>query len=152
MDKKTKQYFIYMLFAVVAIIVNIGFQIIAREVIILIFSEFAFNFIALNSIKFEYWFLGALAFGTLIGFIFKFIVDKFIVFEEKRPIDDSIEKTGKQLFLYLGFAVFTTIIFWGLEILFKVLLPGDWYLVGGIIGLAIGYTVKFLLDRKYVFV
>jgi putative flippase GtrA len=92
-------------------------------------------------------------FGTLTGFVFKFVVDKFIVFQDKiiSHSKDEIQKTTKQLGLYLGFAILTTAIFWGFELVFKILFSGDWYLIGGLVGLIIGYTLKFLFDRKYVF-
>ena len=150
MQKNSKQYFSYMIFAVFAIMINILIQIISKEILILFFFEFSNNYIQLGKVNIEYWFIFALGFGTLSGFIIKFILDKFVVFEEKRNTI-STEETGKQLSLYLGFAIITTMIFWGFQFGFKLLFPGDWYLIGGIIGLAIGYTVKFLLDRKYVF-
>ena len=149
MEKVNNQYYRYMIFAIFAIFVNIIVQILSKEIFISFFNSISYNFIEINASKFEYWFIFALGSGTLAGFVFKFIVDKFIVFEDVK--NNTIEKTTKQLTLYLTFAIFTTIIFWGFELLFKVLFSGDVYLIGGIIGLAIGYTVKFVLDRTYVF-
>ena len=50
-------------------------------------------------------------------------------------------------------AVFTTIIFWGTEIAFDTLFqdPNAKYL-GAVIGLSIGYIIKYFLDKKYVFI
>ena len=49
-------------------------------------------------------------------------------------------------------SVFTTFIFWGFEYLFDALGGGgDWRYVGAVIGLAIGYRVKYTLDRDFVF-
>lgn len=137
-----------MSFAVLAIVINSGIQVITRELLVFLLPTFALSSLEIGPFEFEFWFLGGLGMGTLAGFIFKFLVDKFIVFEEKM---ESFEATSRQASLYLGFAIITTIIFWGFEFGFKILFSGDWYLIGGIIGLAIGYTVKFLLDRKYVF-
>ena len=150
MEKKTNQYVTYMVFAIIAIIVNIIIQIFSKEIFISIFNSFAYNYIEFTSSIFEYWFLFALGAGTFAGFVFKFIADKFIVFEDK--MDNSLEKTSKQLALYFSFAIITTAIFWGFELAFKILFTGDAYLIGGMIGLAIGYSIKFILDRKYVFI
>jgi len=50
-------------------------------------------------------------------------------------------------------SVFTTIIFWGTEIGFDVIFDNDnaKYL-GAVIGLSIGYIVKYFLDKKFVFI
>jgi len=49
--------------------------------------------------------------------------------------------------------VFTTIIFWGTEIAFDILFqdPNAKYL-GAVIGLSIGYVIKYFLDKRYVFI
>jgi len=54
------------------------------------------------------------------------------------------------ILLYTIFAVFTTLIFWTTQLLFRLYIGFEY--IGMIIGLTIGYTIKFLLDRKYVFV
>ena len=46
----------------------------------------------------------------------------------------------------------TTAIFWGTEFLFSRIDPsGRLIYLGGAIGLAIGYVVKYELDRRFVF-
>ena len=49
--------------------------------------------------------------------------------------------------------IFTTIIFWGTEIIFNTLSQSPYakYL-GAVIGLSIGYVIKYFLDKKYVFI
>ncbi len=150
MRTSTNQYLIYMSFAAISIVLNLVSQYLMR--VLLVF--FLPNFANTKFLNFEYWFLIALGFGTVIGFLFKFVVDKFVVFEEKllENRKEEIQKTSKQISLYFSFAIFTTMIFWGFEFTFKVFLSGNWYLFGGLIGLIIGYTVKFLLDRKFVFI
>ena len=142
-----------MILAAISILINLLAQIAMKEALILATPSFANNKITVGKISFEYWFILALGFGTVAGFIFKFIVDKFVVFEEKltENAKAELEKTTRQLILYFSFAIFTTMIFWGFEFSFKILLPGDWYLIGGLIGLIIGYTVKFLVDNSFVF-
>ncbi|NQU34173.1 MAG: GtrA family protein [Bacteroidetes bacterium] len=94
-------------------------------------------------------FLLQLITGTIVGFIFKFIMDKYIVFKDK---DMDIKQATKQLFVYTIFAIGTTLIFWFIEIGFKLIFTFHGRdLVGGLIGLCVGYTVKYQLDKKYVF-
>lgn len=150
MRTTSNQYTLYMIFASISIAINLISQFLAQQTVIFLVPTFANDKIIPH---FENWFIIALCFGTGMGFIFKFIVDKFVVFQE--TIQDNrkeeLQKASKQLSLYMGFAVLTTIIFWGFEFLFKFLLTGYWYLVGGLIGLIIGYSVKFVLDRTFVF-
>ena len=60
---------------------------------------------------------------------------------------------AKNFVLYSLMGVFTTIIFWGTEIAFDALSqnPNSKYL-GAIIGLSIGYIIKYFLDKKFVFI
>lgn len=149
----SNQYYLYMGLAAISILINLFTQILIKLVLISVNASFSDKNLFFGKIGFPYWFILALGLGTVAGFIFKFIVDKFIVFEEKLKGDtkNELEKTTRQLILYFTFAIFTTMIFWGFEIFFKIFLEGDWYLIGGLIGLIIGYTVKFLLDRTFVF-
>ena len=49
--------------------------------------------------------------------------------------------------------VVTTLIFWGTEYAFHLIYDTDLMrYVGGIVGLAVGFYVKYQLDKKYVFV
>jgi putative flippase GtrA len=59
---------------------------------------------------------------------------------------------AKKFILYSLMGAFTTIIFWGTEIAFDTLYqdPNAKY-VGAVIGLSIGYVIKYFLDKKYVF-
>lgn len=150
MRTSSHQYLLYMIFACLSIIINLGSQKITSILFIDLLPNLANQKLLFN---FENWFIIGVGFGTGLGFIFKFIVDKFVVFEERlqESSREELQKTGKQLSLYLGFAIITTLIYLGFELLFKITLSGDWYLVGGLIGLSIGYTVKFILDRKFVF-
>jgi putative flippase GtrA len=57
----------------------------------------------------------------------------------------------KELTLYGFFAIFTTLIFWGVQYSLTLIIGVEYYIIAGAIGLAIGYTVKFVLDKFYVF-
>ena len=92
----------------------------------------------------------ALFIGTLAGLVVKYVLDKkFIFYHVTETQKDNVKSFG----LYSLMGVFTTIIFWGTEIGFDVVFDDEnaKYL-GGLIGLAIGYVVKYFLDKKYVFV
>lgn len=123
-----------MMFAGIAIGLNILFQYIVK--------------IALrNHIKENIVFILQLVVGTGVGFVFKFLVDKFLIFKEK-----SLERTLRQLAIYTIFALLTTAIFWCVELLFLIIFSFEnRELIGGFLGLSIGYTVKFFLDKKWVF-
>ena len=92
----------------------------------------------------------AMFFGTLAGLIVKYLLDKKFIFyhEVKNKKDDA-----KKFALYSLMGVFTTIIFWGTEIAFDALSqdPNAKYL-GAVIGLSIGYVIKYFLDKKFVFI
>ncbi|MFX1533327.1 MAG: GtrA family protein [Promethearchaeota archaeon] len=144
---KTRRYTFYMIFAIVAIILNVTVQTLTEVFLKTFFSDFAMIIIEILTQPFELWFFICLGLGTLVGFVFKFIVDKFIVFEEKKL---ELEETTRQVVKYFFFAIFTTMIFWGTETLFHILWNA--YALGAVIGLAIGYTIKFVLDSKFVFI
>lgn len=133
-----------MIFAAICTGVNIGSQYVLK----LLLSQIEVLRILL--FKQELYFYIQLCVGTFLGFVTKFVLDKFIVFEEKHR---DIGHTFKQLLIYTFNAVFTTIIFWSFEFGFKFAFTFEHSeLAGGFIGLAIGYTVKFFLDKKFVFV
>ena len=92
----------------------------------------------------------AMFFGTLAGLIAKYILDKkFIFYHTPKDKKDDAKKFA----LYSMMGVFTTIIFWGTEIAFDTLSlnPNAKYL-GAVIGLSIGYVIKYSLDKKFVFI
>jgi len=92
----------------------------------------------------------AMFFGTLAGLIAKYILDKkFIFYHTPKDKKDDAKKFA----LYSLMGVFTTIIFWGTEIAFDTLSqdPKAKYL-GAVIGLSIGYIIKYFLDKKFVFI
>jgi putative flippase GtrA len=87
--------------------------------------------------------------GTIAGFILKYVLDKHWVFRDAYGTHrDELRKIS----LYGAFSVFTTLIFWAFELSFFAIWHTEFakYL-GAAIGLMIGYTAKFLLDRTYVF-
>lgn len=88
--------------------------------------------------------------GTLIGLPVKYILDKKFIF---RFTAENIMHDSKLFVFYSVLAVVTTAVFWLSEGLFQVIFNTEaMRLTGGAIGLAIGYIVKYRLDKKYVFV
>jgi putative flippase GtrA len=92
----------------------------------------------------------AMFFGTLAGLVAKYILDKKFIFYHT-PTDKK--DNAKKFALYSLTGIFTTIIFWATEIAFDALSqdPNAKYL-GAVIGLSIGYVIKYFLDNKYVFI
>ncbi len=123
----------YMLFAAISILVNLLFQYLS--------FQFENGFASLYL---------AMIVGTLAGLVTKYILDKKWIFYyiPKDKKDDA-----KKFILYSVMGVFTTIIFWGTEIAFDYLFtnPNAKYL-GAIIGLSVGYVIKYYLDKNYIFV
>jgi len=87
--------------------------------------------------------------GTGVGFVLKYLLDRRFIFFD--TVGTANRETVKVL-LYGATGVFTTLVFWGFEL-------GAWRLfgtsgakyAGGALGLAIGYFLKYGLDRRFVF-
>lgn len=91
----------------------------------------------------------AMAFGTLAGLVVKYVLDKNYIFNYTvvNRRDDA-----NRFLLYSLMGVFTTLIFWGVEIAFDAVFASEtakyW---GAVLGLAVGYATKYQLDKRYVF-
>ena len=88
--------------------------------------------------------------GTLAGLVAKYILDKkWIFYHTPKDKKDDAQK----FLLYSLMGVFTTIIFWGTEMAFYYLIPNpNAKYIGAVIGLSVGYIIKYFLDKKYVFI
>lgn len=91
----------------------------------------------------------ALGAGTLTGLIIKYILDKRWIFHD---FSQGLGAQSKRFSLYALMGVATTAIFWGTETLFWL----TWQThaareLGAVLGLAVGYIVKYWLDRRFVF-
>ena len=91
----------------------------------------------------------AMAVGTLTGLVAKYFLDKNYIFTFKTY---STQQNLKTFFGYGMTGVATTLLFWSFELGFESLIGGKTarYL-GAIIGLSIGYGVKYQLDKRYIF-
>ncbi|HHT00627.1 MAG TPA: GtrA family protein [Thiomicrospira sp.] len=87
--------------------------------------------------------------GTAVGLVVKYGLDKRYIFQYQTT---SIQHGTKTFYLYTLMGVFTTIIFWGFEYTFDAIYQtAEMRYLGGVIGLAIGYFVKYQLDKRFVF-
>lgn len=87
--------------------------------------------------------------GTLVSLVLKYILDKLWIFGD---ISIGIKAHGKRFSLYTAMGLVTTAIFWGTETAFWLVWQTDVMReLGAIIGLSIGYVVKYNLDRRFVF-
>jgi len=122
----------YAIFAGIATAANIGTQYLSIRAYTGPFSLYA-----------------AMAAGTLVGLVIKYILDKrFIFYHQTAGARDDLFKFT----VYTFMGVFTTAIFWGSELLFNHLFtfPEAKYL-GAVVGLTIGYITKYNLDKRFVF-
>lgn len=91
----------------------------------------------------------ALITGTLVGLVTKYILDKQYIFHYKAlNSKDDLAKFGLYSLIGLG----TTLIFWSMEVAFYYAFEfKNAKYLGGIIGLTIGYLIKYHLDKRHVF-
>ncbi len=119
-------------FAVIATIANLGLQ-----RVVLAWGEGAANY------------AGAVAAGTLIGLVVKYILDKRWIFFDTST---GARAHGTKFALYTAMGLITTAIFWGSETAFWLIWGTDLMReVGAVLGLSVGYVTKYLLDRRFVF-
>ncbi len=87
--------------------------------------------------------------GTAVGLVIKYLLDKRWIFFDTSK---GAAMHSKKFSLYTLMGVITTAIFWGAETSFWMIWQTDFMReVGAVSGLAIGYFIKYKLDRKYVF-
>ncbi len=91
----------------------------------------------------------AMVVGTGAGLVVKYLLDKRWIFFDAA---EGLAQHGRKFFLYSAMGVVTTLIFWGFETAAWAVWHSDAAReTGAVLGLAIGYLVKFRLDRRFVF-
>lgn len=129
---KTTLIFRYTAFAIVATLANLGAQ-----RLVLAVDDGAWGFAL------------AVFVGTLVGLVLKYTLDKRWIFNDRAT---GIAAHGRKFGLYTAMGVATTAIFWGTETAFWLIWGTDLAReTGAVLGLAVGYVVKYRLDRRYVF-
>jgi putative flippase GtrA len=123
----------YALFAAAAIVVNL----LSQNTALLVVGHMPFGIYL------------AIACGTGAGLLFKYICDKYWVFEDGEL---SVSKDSRKFLLYAAFGIFPTLIFWGTELVFHYMFVTRFMTnLGGFIGLCVGYTIKYNLDKLVTF-
>jgi len=88
--------------------------------------------------------------GTAAGLLVKYWLDKTFLFKFETK---NITHEGKTFILYTLMGVVTTCIFWVTELTFEwIFRDKTMRYVGAVIGLIMGYYIKYILDSKFVFV
>lgn len=124
---------LYLLFAILATCINLGCQMVSVRL-----------YEGIYSVEFS------ILVGTAAGLLAKYVLDKRYIFRFK---SDGLAHDGRLLMLYSGMGLLTTIIFWGLEYLFHRQFQHEaMRYLGGALGLALGYIIKYRLDKRFVFV
>ena len=91
----------------------------------------------------------AIGTGTIVGLIVKYLLDKRCIFYDA---DASDWAHARKFTLYTFAGLLTTCIFWGAETAFWLIWQTDAMReLGAVIGLTIGYVIKYNLDRRFVF-
>ncbi|MFK0206700.1 GtrA family protein [Agrobacterium sp. NPDC090283] len=94
-------------------------------------------------------FIAAIGMGTIVGLVIKYALDKQWIFYDQ---DAGLKNNTRKFSLYTLMGIFTTLIFWTAETVFWLIWQTDLMReAGAIIGLAIGYVVKYNLDKRFVF-
>lgn len=94
-------------------------------------------------------FVAAMGAGTIIGLVIKYALDKRWIFYDQAS---GLRNHGQKFTLYTAMGLVTTAIFWGTEAAFWLIWHTDLMReLGAILGLSIGYVVKYNLDRRFVF-
>lgn len=125
--------FLYVVFAFVATVANIG----AQALTVYLYS-------GIYTIELS------ILVGTATGLPIKYVLEKRHIFDFET---DGLAHDGKLFTLYCGIGVLTTALFWGIEYGFQQFFGTDaMRYAGGILGLALGYIVKYRLDKRFVFV
>ena len=124
---------LYTLFAVLSTVINIGSQM-----------------LSISAYKGPYSVEISILVGTAAGLPLRYFLEKRYIFNFK---SQNLKHDGKLFVFYSAMGVITTLMFWGTEYAFHLIYDTDsMRYVGGVIGLAVGFYVKYQLDKKYVFV
>lgn len=122
----------YIIFCILAIFVNLSIQ----RVTFYFFDH-------------DLTFYVAILFGTCAGLLFKYYLDQRWIFYEIRK---GLKQQSKNFIIYTSFSVLTTLIFWGSEAFFWFVYETEYMReIGAILGLTLGYIIKYQLDKNFVF-
>ena len=134
----TRRVAAYTAFAALATAANLGSQWVVVQI-----GE------ALASLPHKVLVFFALVVGTGVGLVIKYILDKTYIFEDRST---GAKTHARKFGLYSLMGLVTTVIFWGAEFLAVMISSHPYAMyVGGALGLAAGYVIKYQLDSRFVF-
>lgn len=137
----------YISFAFLAFLVNTGVFHTADLLLQGIINSDNFSILIFKGDDIRFWL--AYGMGLFAGFVLKYFLDKKFVFSDQR---ETRKKEVKKVLLYALMSIITTIILTLVVAGFKAYVSRERAKdIGLIIGLLIGYTTKFFLDKKFVF-
>lgn len=94
-------------------------------------------------------FAPAVAAGTLVGLVIKYLLDRRWIFDGRSR---ALPAHGRAFPLYTATGIVTTALFWGTETAFWLIWQTDpMREAGAVLGLTVGYAIKYRLDRRFVF-
>jgi len=94
-------------------------------------------------------FAAAVGAGTIVGLITKYVLDRRWIFYD---VGTGVKNHSRKFSLYTAMGFVTTVIFWGAETAFWLIWQTDMMReLGAILGLSVGYVMKYNLDRRFVF-
>jgi len=124
---------LYTLFAALSTVINIGSQML---------SIWLYKGLYLIEIS--------ILVGTAAGLPLRYVLEKRYIFAFT---SNNLAHDGKLFIFYCAMGVITTLIFWGTEYASHLIYDTDLMrYAGGVVGLAVGFYIKYQLDKKYVFV
>ncbi len=124
---------LYIFFAVLTTCANIGSQ----HLFVLAYAG-------------PYHIMASVLVGTAVGLVLKYLLDKKFIFQFQ--VKDT-KQDGTTFLLYAATGASTTLIFWSFELVFHYLFETHFMrYLGAVIGLSIGYCIKYFLDKRFVFV
>lgn len=122
----------YGAFAIVAIMANIGTQIVCVSI-----------YTGTAAIPLS------IAAGTGVGLMMKFVLDRLWIFQRTQQNGAQIVQT---FWLYTLTGQATTLLFWVIEYGFHLFFASaSMRYLGGVLGLVLGYWLKYHLDARWVF-
>lgn len=123
---------LYVLIGMIATAVNVGCQFLMFK----IFGDQLELIVAIGA-------------GTLAGLPVKYVLDKRYIFAF---VPDGMMHDGRTFIVYSVLGLATTFIFWCTEFAFDLAFEREeMKYVGACMGLAIGYAIKYHLDKTFVF-
>jgi putative flippase GtrA len=125
-------FLLYVLFSIIATLLNLLIQ----RAVLALGDSYVFL-------------MSAIGIGTIVGLVSKFMLDKRWIFVDHTS---GLKNNSKKFFMYAVMGVFTTGVFWASEITFWLIWRTEIAReLGAVIGLTVGYSLKFYLDTRFVF-